>query len=174
MTDFNTVANRTRTFEGFLQFQDPGVGTSYFRLKERQSMNITFNFNREGHYSDDGIKVLDPAGHSHSFSTTLKQTVDLYDTVFSNSSTENTLSYWIYKSAAAGTNIGDQQPVEAVFVSTQRVQGGGDYIHWKFTLSPQTFTTGLGASGGTDEITINGEVISIESVVRSASATPPA
>ena len=38
----------------------------------------------------------------------------------------------------------------------------------------QTFSTGLGPNGGTDEITISGEVISIESVVRSASATPPA
>lgn len=182
-TDKNTQSTRSRRFKGYLQFQDVASDSSvstnaYYRMKERQNLTVNFRFLRDGHYSDDGVKVLDPNGYEHTFSVTIKLTADMMDSVYSNSSDKNTLSYWIYKSAANGVNIGDLDPVQIVFVTTMEALTGpsgsttSKYLHWKFILDPQTYQFGFNENSGTDEVTIGGEVISIQDVKRSTTKTP--
>jgi len=109
-TNFNPREKRGTTFKGFVQFQDPGAGSTFFRLKERQTLNVTFRFNRAQHYDDAGNLTLDPAGISHSFNMVIKVTSDLFDTSFSTSSDSKTLSFWIAKNQA-------NEPIDVVFVS---------------------------------------------------------
>lgn len=163
--DHNLQSLRTRTFKGFVQFQN---GSDWYRLKEKQSITINFNFIRENHYSDAGQKAVDPAGINHSFSMRLKVTSDLFDDVFSASSNTNTLSYWIYKNTI-------HEPVEIVFVATMEALSGPTgsltekYIHIKFTLDPSQFGPITYGSGGTNEISVSGDVLSIAELKRSSS-----
>jgi hypothetical protein len=167
-TDFNEQSKRTRTFKGFVQFQIPD-GSTWYRLKERQALSVTFNFLREQHYSDAGTKALDPAGHSHTFQLRLKVTSDLFDDSFDGVSMDKkTLSYWIYKNT-------QNEPIDVVFVATMESLEGPDgatgekYIHLKFVLDPSNFGPVVYGQGGTNEITIGGEVISITEIKRSSS-----
>ncbi len=89
-TDFNLQGLRTRAFKGFVQFQDPDNASNFLRLKERQTMNVTFQFGRDPHYNDSGIKVLDPAGHQHSFTAVLKVTSDLIDDEYNKTNPDAT------------------------------------------------------------------------------------
>jgi len=170
-TDFNLQGQRTRAFKGFVQFQDPDDAGIFLRLKERQVMNVTFNFSREPHYDDAGIKVLDPAGHNHSFTTTLKLTSDLIDDEYNKTdpdttAEQRTLSYWILKNEL-------YEPIQVVFVTTLESRDG-QFIHFKYTLDPQTFgPITLGATGGTSNITLSGEVIKIEEIKRTSTIDAP-
>ena len=177
-TDFNLQGLRTRAFKGFIQFQDPANPAIFLRLKERQSMNVTFNFAKEGHYDDAGTKVLDPAGHNHQFTMTLKLTSDLIDDEYNKvtpdtTADKKTVSYWILKNDL-------YEPIQLVFVATLEAQSGpvGDvaekFLHLKFVLDPQVFgPVTLGASGGTSNITVSGEVISISEVKRTSTIDAP-
>jgi len=177
-TDFNLQGLRTRAFKGFIQFQDPGNPAIFLRLKERQTMNVTFNFAKEGHYDDAGIKILDPAGHNHQFTMTLKLTSDLIDDEYNKISPDatadkKTVSYWILKNDL-------YEPITLVFVATLEAQSGptGDtaekFLHLKFVLDPQVFgPVTLGATGGTSNITVSGEVISISEVKRTTTSDAP-
>ncbi len=170
-TDLGVKEKRGTTFKGFVQFQDPGVGSTWFRLKERQTLNVTFKFNRAQHYDDAGNLALDPAGISHSFTMTLKVTSDLFDTTFDTTSPisgmdTKTLSYWIAKNAV-------QEPIEVIFVTSMTMledPAGGQttpFINLKFTLNPDTFgPITYSASGGSHEITVSGIVTSITEVIR--------
>ncbi|MDC3257190.1 hypothetical protein OAU44_00280 [bacterium] len=178
MVDFNVQGKRTRTFNGFVQFQSPdSTNNNYYRLKERQGVSVTFNFLREQHYSDAGQKVVDPAGYAHTFNMRLKVTADLFDDTWSASDPANgdqawqTLSYWIARSNA-------NDPIEVVFVATMEaltgVTGTTDkFIHMKFVLDPNTFGPITYGVGGTNEISVSGDVLSIESIKRTTSSTPP-
>ena len=84
-TNFNLQTLRGRAFQGFVQFQIPtdvtppsGVGT-WYRLKERQTMQFSMNFPRATHYSDDGTLAVDPSGQNHSFQMAIKLTSDMFD-----------------------------------------------------------------------------------------------
>jgi len=171
ITDFNLQDLRTRAFKGFVQFQDPDDSNNFLRLKERQTMSVTFNFSREPHYDDAGIKVLDPSGHNHSFTTVLKVTSDLLDTTYDKSdpdatSGKETLSYWILKNELF-------EPIQIIFVVTLEARDG-QFLHFKYTLEPQTFgPITLGATGGTSNITVAGEVIAIEEIIKTGSADAP-
>jgi len=170
-TDFNLQDVRTRAFKGFVQFQEPDNPAIFLRLKERQTMNVTFNFNREPHYNDSGIKVLDPAGHNHTFTTTLKVTSDLIDDEYNKTDPDSTadkktLSYWILKNEL-------YEPIQVIFVTTLEARDG-QFLQFKYTLEPQTFgPITLGATGGTSNITLAGEVIAIETIVRTATEDSP-
>ncbi len=170
-TDFNLQDVRTRAFKGFVQFQEPDNPAVFLRLKERQTMNVTFNFNREPHYDDAGIKVLDPAGHNHSFTTTLKVTSDLIDDEYNKTNPDatadkKTLSYWILKNEL-------YEPIQVIFVTTLEARDG-QFLQFKYTLEPQTFgPITLGATGGTSNITLAGEVIAIETIVRTSTEDSP-
>ncbi len=171
INDFNLQGIRTRAFKGFVQFQNPDNASEFLRLKERQTMNVTFNFNREPHYDDAGIKVLDPAGHNHSFTTTLKVTSDLIDDQYDKTdpdtgSDQKTLSYWILKNEL-------YEPIQVIFVVTLEARDG-QFLHFKYTLDPTTFgPVTLGATGGTSNITVAGEVIAIEEIIRTSSEDSP-
>jgi len=177
ITDFNLQNLRTRAFKGFVQFQDPDNASNFLRLKERQTMNVTFSFSRAPHYNDSGIKVLDPSGHGHSFTTTLKVSSDLLDDQYDKAdpdtgAEQRTLSYWILKNEL-------YEPIQILFITTLEARDGpsGDesekFLQFKYTLDPQTFgPVTLGASGGTSDITVAGEVIAIEEIVRAS--TPDA
>lgn len=163
--DINEQGQRTRTFKGFVQFQD---GSDWYRLKERQSITINFNFIRENHYSDAGQKVVDPAGIAHNFTMRLKATADLFDDSFDGVSMDTkTLSYWIYKNTI-------NEPVEIVFVATLEALTGPSgsesekYIHIKFTLDPSQYGPITYGTGGTNEITVSGDVLSISEAKRSS------
>jgi len=164
-TDFNLQNLHGRTFEGFVQFQVPN-GSTWYRMKERQTMSFQIRYNRAEHYSDDGQKAVDPTGHSHSFSMTIKLTSDLFDSVFSASSDPQTLSYWIYKNEI-------YEPIQVIFVTSMPTLSGPvgstseNDVNLKFVLDPSGFSTGLGASGGSPEITVTGTVLSITSALRS-------
>jgi len=170
-TDFNLQGIRTRAFKGFVQFQEPNNPSIFLRLKERQTMNVTFNFNREPHYNDSGIKVLDPAGHNHSFTTTLKVTSDLIDDEYNKvnpdvTADQKTLSFWILKNEL-------YEPIEVIFVTTLESRDG-KFIHFKYTLDPQTFgPITLGASGGTSNIDLSGEIIRIEEIKKTGTIDAP-
>lgn len=166
ITDFNLQSLRTRAFKGFVQFQDPANSNNYLRLKERQTVDVTFSFDREGHYNDAGIKVLDPAGHRHTFSTRLKVTSDLLDDQYSASSDQKTLSYWIFQNEI-------YEPIQIIFVTTLEARDG-QFLHFKYTLDPQTFgPVTIGATGGTSNIDVSGEVISIEEIIKTGSEDAP-
>jgi len=171
ITDFNLQNLRTRAFKGFVQFQDPDNVSNFLRLKERQTMSVTFNFSREPHYDDAGIKVLDPSGHNHSFTTVLKVTSDLLDTTYDKTDPDattgkETLSYWILKNEL-------YEPIQIIFVVTLEARDG-QFLHFKYTLEPQTFgPVTLGATGGTSNITVAGEVIAIEEIIKTNSADSP-
>ncbi len=171
ITDFNLQNLRTRAFKGFVQFQDPDNATNFLRLKERQTMSVTFNFSREPHYDDAGIKVLDPSGHNHSFTTVLKVTSDLLDDVYDKNNPDattgkETLSYWILKNEL-------YEPIQIIFVVTLEARDG-QFLHFKYTLEPQTFgPITLGATGGTSNITVAGEVIAIEEIIKTGTEDAP-
>jgi|SRR3972149_4818886 len=173
-TDFNLQGLRTRAFKGFVQFQDPNDTTSpfsYLRLKERQTMNVTFTWNREEHYDDAGIKVLDPFGHKHTFEMTLKLTSDLIDDEYNKanpdaSSDKKTVSYWMLKNEL-------YEPIQIIFVTTFEARDG-NFLHFKFVLDPSKFgAITLGATGGTVNIPVSGEVISISEVKKTNSNEAP-
>ncbi len=163
-TPFNLQSLHGRTFQGFVQFQEPS-GSEWFRMKERQQMTFTMRFDRAPHYSDAGILAVDPAGISHSFTMDLKLTSDLFDDVFSASSDKETLSYWIYQNTI-------HAPIEVIFVTSFEMLLGPSgattekNINLKFVLDPNTFTPSLGASGGAPSITVGGIVLSITSAIR--------
>lgn len=175
MTDFNLASLRARRFKGFLQFQDPESST-YYRLKERQNMSISFNWNKQEHYSDDGTKVFDANGFNHTFSITLKTTSDLFDTVYSTINLTDattydgkTLSYWIKKNQ-------NYENVEIVFVTTMEAEGSNTdkYIHIKFTGDVQSITPlSLPLGGATSETIISGQIKTITEVKKTTSVTPP-
>ena len=168
ITNFNLQDIRTRAFKGFVQFQDPDNPSNFLRLKERQTMGLTFSFDRVPHYNDSGIKVVDPAGHNHSFTTVLKVTSDIIDDEYNKANPDatadkKTLSYWILKNEL-------YEPIQLIFVTTLEARDG-QFLQFKYTLDPQTFgPITLGASGGTSNITVTGEVIAIEEIVRSNQA----
>lgn len=168
ITNFNLQDIRTRAFKGFVQFQDPDNPSNFLRLKERQTMGLTFSFDRVPHYNDSGIKVVDPAGHNHSFTTVLKVTSDIIDDEYNKANPDatadkKTLSYWILKNEL-------YEPIQLIFVTTLEARDG-QFLQFKYTLDPQTFgPITLGASGGTSNITVTGEVIAIEEIVRSTTA----
>ncbi len=170
-TDFNLRNLRTRAFKGFIQFQDPEDSNVFLRLKERQTMQITFDFAKTPHYDDAGIKVLDPAGHTHSFTTTLKVTSDLIDDEYDKvnpdaTSDQRTLSYWILKNELF-------EPIQLIFITTLESRDG-KFLHFKYTLEPNTFgPITLGASGGTSDITVTGEIIRIEEIKKTGTIDAP-
>ena len=176
-TDLNLQTLRGRTFEGFVQFQIPttaippsGAGT-WYRLKERQTMQFTMVFPRATHYSDDGTLAVDPSGQQHSFQMSIKLTSDMFDSLFSESSDKKTLSYWIYRNKI-------HQPIQIIFVtsfSTLSGPAGSDVlendVNIKFVLDPNSFSTGLSANGGSPELSVSGAVISITSALRSTTTS---
>ncbi len=170
-TDFNLRNLRTRAFKGFIQFQDPEDSNVFLRLKERQTMNITFDFARTPHYDDAGIKVLDPSGHTHNFTTTLKVTSDLIDSEYNKTNPDatadqRTLSYWILKNEL-------YEPIQLIFVTTLESRDG-QFLHFKYTLEPTTFgPVTLGASGGTSDISVSGEIIRIEEIKKTGTIDAP-
>ena len=101
--DWNAPAFRTRKFKGYIQFSNPANASDLYRLKERQSLSVTFSYNLTTHYDDAGMKFLDPAGHQHTFSSTIKLTSDMVDDATADwdssssvkTSEGSSLSYWI-------------------------------------------------------------------------------
>lgn len=178
-TPFNLQNLRTRAFKGFVQFQEPG-SSNYLRLKERQTATVTFTWKREEHYDDAGIKVLDPAGHGHTFDMTLKLTSDLIDDEYNKppanpdtTAEKETISYWMLKNEL-------YEPIQLVFVTTLEAQSGPTgnltekFLHFKFVFDPQKFgPITLGATGGTVNIQVSGEVISISEVTRTSTSDAP-
>jgi|TARA_B110001454_G_scaffold177098_1_gene169451 hypothetical protein len=176
VSNFNIASLRARRFKGFLQFQDPENVTDYLRLKERQNLTVSFQWNKAEHYSDDGTKVFDPNGYNHSFNITMKTSSDLFGTDYSgidltDASTYDgkTLSYWIKKSQ-------NYENVEIVFVATIEAEGSNSdkFIHIKFTgeieaITPITLPTG----GATSETTISGQIKEITEVKKTTTQLPP-
>jgi len=171
-TDFNLQSLHGRSFEGFVQFQIPttaippsGAGV-WYRMKERQTMSFKMQFDRATHYDDAGLKAVDPSGFNHSFSMDIKLTSDLFDSVFSESSDKQTLSYWIYRNTI-------NQPIQVIFVTSFTMLTGPSgsttqkNINLKFVLDPSSFSTSLGSSGGSPTLSVSGTVISITSALRS-------
>jgi len=150
----------------------------FLRLKERQTMQITFDFAKTPHYDDAGIKVLDPAGHTHNFTTTLKLTSDLIDDEYNKTNPDatadqRTLSYWILKNELF-------EPIQLIFVTTLEARSGTvgnedvKFLHFKYTLEPNTFgPITLGATGGTSDISVTGEIIKIEEIKKTDTIDSP-
>ena len=160
-TNFNLQAYRGRTFKGFVQFQIPD-GSTWYRLKERQDFSFSLGFNRAPHYDDAGKLALDPSGINHSFNLNVKLTSYMFDTSFSSSADKKTITYWMKKSQ-------DNEPIEIVFVTSFQAldsPDSKDYINLKFRLMPNTFSSGLGASGGSPTLTIGGNILEITDAIR--------
>ena len=163
--DFNEAANRGRTYEGFVQFEEPG-GPDTFRLKEKQTLTTTYHFVRETHYDDTGVKNIDWAGYEHSFTLLLKLTADMFDTVDPPTDTK-TISYWIDQNMPPNNN-----PLKIIFIATATTLATSHkFVRQKFTMVPHTFGPFTwNRNSGTNEITILGEIISIDFVQRTATA----
>jgi len=164
--DTNEQVNRAKTFRGFVQFEDPGAGTDTLRLKERQSLQITYRFTRDTHFNDEGVKNIDWAGYDHTFQLTIKLTADMFDTV-DPPTDETTLSYWIDQNMPPNNN-----PIQIVFIATATTDAVSNrFIRQKFTLVPHTFgPVTWSRNSGTNEMTIIGEIISIDFIQRTATA----
>jgi len=172
-TDFNLQNLRARTFKGFVQFQDPGNPSVFFRMKERQEMNLQLRFNRETHYTDAGKKAVDPMGFNHTFSINMKLTSDLFDDNFSASSDTQTLSFWIFRNQ-------EYDPIEIIFVTTiETLSGpagdtGDNFVHIKFRLDPNTFgPITFGSTGGAVNMSVSGDILELETVERTANLESP-
>ena len=128
-------------------------------------MTFKMQFNRQEHYDDAGLKALDPAGHSHSFTMDIKVTSDLFDNEFTDTSEKQGLGWWIYRNTV-------NQPIQVLFVTSMKMLTGPagftteDTVNLKFVLDPSTFTPSFGATGGSPSITVSGTVVSITSVLR--------
>lgn len=176
VNDFNLASLRARRFKGFVQFQDPENSSTYLRLKERQNMSVSFNWNKQEHYSDDGTKVFDPNGFNHSFSVTMKTSSDLFDADYSgidltDSTTYDgkTISYWIKKSQ-------NYENVEIIFVATIEAEGSNSdrYIHIKFKGEVESITPiSLPTAGATSETVVSGQIKEITEVKKTTTITPP-
>ncbi|KKM74816.1 hypothetical protein LCGC14_1396610, partial [marine sediment metagenome] len=86
-------------------------------MKERQTMTFKMQFNRQEHYDDAGLKALDPAGHSHSFTMDIKVTSDLFDNEFTDTSEKQGLGWWIYRNTV-------NQPIQVLFVTSMKMLTG--------------------------------------------------
>jgi len=176
VNDFNLASLRARRFKGFVQFQDPENSSTYLRLKERQNMSVSFTWNKQEHYSDDGTKVFDPNGFNHSFSVTMKTSSDLFDADYSgidltDASTYDgkTISYWIKKSQ-------NYENVEIIFVATIEAEGSNSdkYIHIKFKGEVESITPiSLPTAGATSETVVSGQIKEITEVKKTTTITPP-
>ena len=160
-TPLNLQTLRGKAFEGFVQFQEPD-GSTWYRLKERQSMKMSLSYSRTEHYSDDGTLAVDPSGHSHSFSMTIKLTTDMFDTQ-DPPTDKKTISYWIYKNK---THL----PIQIVFVTSFPTLDSttNNDVNIKFVLDPSGFDTGLGGTGGSPDITVSGKILSITSALKAS------
>ena len=163
--DTNEAVNRGKTFRGFVQFEDPGSADT-LRFKERQVLQIGYSFTRETHYNDEGIKNIDWAGYNHDFNLTIKLTADMFDTVDPPTDT-TTISYWIDQNMPPNNN-----PIQIVFIATATTDAASNrFIRQKFTLVPHTFgPITWNRASGTNEITIRGEILSIDFIQRTATA----
>ena len=175
-TELNLQTLRGRTFQGFVQFQIPD-GSTWYRLKERQNFSFSMTYSRAPHYSDDGRLALDPSGRQNTFTLTIKMTSDMFDDVnwtYTDGKLntglnidKQTLSYWLYKNELL-------DPVEIIFVGSLETLNGpsgdtGDKnINIKFKCNPNAFTMGLGANGGSPEVTITGNILEITNAVRAS------
>lgn len=174
-TNLNEDQFHGRTFKGYVQFQEPD-GSVWFRMKERQAMTFNMSYTMADHYTDDGRKIQDPAGHNHTFSMPIKVTSDMFDDTtwtYTNGILDDdlvidkeTLSYWIYK-------LEINKPIIIIFVVSMEMLTGpsgsstSKNINFKFRLQPSSFGTGLGNAGGAPTITVGGTVLSITSALRS-------
>jgi len=174
-TNFNLQNYRGRTFQGFVQFQIPD-GSTWYRMKERQNFSFNLQYARASHYSDDGRLALDPAGVNHSFNLEIKLTSDMFSTTdwtYTNNVLDDnlvidkkTVSYWIYKSQL-------NEPIEIIFVTSFQTldsPDNNDYVNLKFRLMPNSFSSSLGASGGSPSLIISGNILEITNAVRDSTS----
>ena len=175
-TVWNKPEYRTRRYKGYVQFQDPTNSSSWLRLKEKQTVSVSLNYSLNPHYNDAGLKFLDPAGHSHQFSTTIKLTTDMIDnntgdwitgtttTTNAVSTNQKTLSYWIEK-------LQRYEPVIMTFVTTSEALSGPSgatgesTIKLKFSCQPTNFTFGMDATA--QDVAISGQITDIKTISRS-------
>lgn len=174
--NINESDKRTRNYRGFVQFQEPDTPTNIFRIKTRQSMAVTYRYLRETGYDDAGEKFIDWAGKDHSFTLTIKVSSDLFDDGSTDWSTtppteKDTLSYWIYQNEVVKT------PLAITFVATAEAYEGPDgdlndkFVRQQFSLVPHTFgPMTWNRNAGTNEITINGEILTINYIARESTA----
>jgi hypothetical protein len=183
MTNTHNTINlqtlRGRTFQGFVEFVDSVSPTNFYRLQERQTATITYDYTLDEHYRDDGIKGVDPAGYNSSISITLKVTSDMFDNTTS-SSTANNLTYWISSidptiNGPSGYTAPTHNPLQVTFVGTITTLSGPSgslgekYIHFVVNAvinhyGPITWNP----NGGIWEMTISGPILSITAPTRSS------
>ena len=175
--DLNQSGLRTRKFKGYIQFNDPADTSHWYRLEERQSLTVNFNYTLTHHYNDAGLKFLDPAGHNHTFATVIKLTSDMIDDATgtwggtSGATAEGTsLSYWIEK-------LQRYEPVLMTFITTSEALSGpsdapfqsGDgtekIIKIKFTGQPNSFTFDMGTDASST-VSVNGTITDILHIKR--------
>ena len=178
MVDYNIneSAYRTRRYKGFVQFGDPSTPANFYRLKEKQSLSVALVYAMTAHYNDAGLKFLDPSGHSHQFSTTIKLTTDMIDnntgdwitgtTTASSavSTNQKTLSYWIEK-------LQRYEPILMTFVTTSEALSGPSgatgesTIKLRFSCQPTNFSFGMDATA--QDVAITGQITDIKTISRS-------
>ena len=179
--DWNDPATRTRRYKGYIQFSNPATPANFYRLKERQSLTVTFTFNLTSHYDDAGMKFLDPNGHNHTFSTTIKLTADMIDDASSDWDSSATspktaegtsISYWIER-------LHRYEPVLMTFVTTSEALIGPNHstiggdnesekmIKMKFKGQPSGFTIDMGTDT-TQSVQIQGTITDIVHIKRTS------
>ena len=177
--DWNDPNFRTRRYKGYVQFNDPTNSSNWYRLKEKQSVGVTLAFSLGTHYDDAGLKFLDPMGHSHTFTTTIKLTADMIDDATADwdssassakTSEGSSLSYWIEK-------MQRYEPVLMTFVSTsvalsgptnapEASQSSEKYIKMKFKMQPTSFAFDLDSTA--QSVQVNGTITDIVHIKRTA------
>lgn len=171
-TNVNLQTLRAQQVKGFVQFQDLTTPSQYWRLKDRQTMTIGYNFGRVEHYQDDGTKARDWAGYNHTFTMKLKITSDMFSTNYPftapTSADKNTINYWIYQNIPDPGNNHAPTPFNIIFVTTHlTLDTTNPWILHTFTLDPTSFSDiTWDATAGAQEITISGEIVSVASIQR--------
>jgi len=150
MTDYNSniLSERAEGFDAYVQFHD---GSHHYRLKSIQQVQVTYQWNDEDRYADDGTLQLVYMGHGHSAMINLILSKSEVDTA-STPSNKKTVSYWIAQ-REAGNRV--QLSVVQVFASKAT---SSNILRHKFTMDINGFSL-VRSPGGSVDLSITGRII---------------
>ena len=91
MVDFNKWENVSRIYKGFFQIY---IGNTPYKFLQPVSMEESVKATYAAHYSTDGKKKLASTGYDSTYTITVDNTAELYDTA-ATPADKKTISYFI-------------------------------------------------------------------------------
>jgi len=130
-----------------VQFHD---GSHHYRLKSIQQVQVTYQWNDEDRYADDGTLQLVYMGHGHSAMINLILSKSEVDTA-SPATNKKTVSYWI-----AQREAGNRVQLSVVQVFGNKLDA--NVLRHKFTMDVNGFSL-IRSPGGSVDLSITGRII---------------